>query len=96
MFIFLVPYHPPSIANFALKQTGIDNSERYSSQVIDTIHHSFYVDDCLKSVASVEEAIKLIKDLRDACTLGGFTLSKLVSNSFEVLRAFQKVTEPLL
>lgn len=75
----------PSIANFALKQTGTDNSDQCSSQVIDTIEHRFYIHDCLKSVASVNEAIKLTKDLREACTLGGFTLNKWVSNSCEVL-----------
>ncbi|KAL0151450.1 hypothetical protein M9458_053236 [Cirrhinus mrigala] len=87
----------PSIANFALKQTGTDNSERYSSQVIDTIKHSFYVDDCLRSVASVKEAIMLTKDLREACTLGGFTLNKWVSNSGEVLETIpQNYRAPLL
>ncbi|KAJ8349111.1 hypothetical protein SKAU_G00277000 [Synaphobranchus kaupii] len=38
----------PSIANFALKQTGCDNPDQYSMEVLHTIKHGFYVDDCLK------------------------------------------------
>ena len=37
------------------------------------------------STATVEEAIKLISDLREACAQGGFSLTKWVSNSREVL-----------
>ncbi|KAL0176346.1 hypothetical protein M9458_028676, partial [Cirrhinus mrigala] len=75
----------PSIANFALKRTAADNSEQFSVKIPEIIKHSFYVDDCLQSVATVKEAIQLTQDLREACTLGGFTLSKWVSNSCEVL-----------
>ena len=75
----------PSIANFALKQTAIDNSDKYSLEVLDIIKHNFYIDDCLHSVASVEKAIQLTRDLREVCNQGGFTLNKWVSNSTEVL-----------
>ena len=75
----------PSIANFALKQTALDNSDRLSPETVNTILNSFYVDDLLKSVSSVEKAIQLTMDLREACALGGFTLTKWVSNSCEVL-----------
>ena len=75
----------PSIANFALQQTGKDNSGKFSVDVLDTIKQSFYVDDCLKSVPSIKQAVKLTKGLREACAQGGFTLAKWVSNSLEVL-----------
>ncbi|KAK0140258.1 hypothetical protein N1851_022806 [Merluccius polli] len=75
----------PSIANFALKQTGRDHSDQYSNEVFNTIKNSFYVDDCLKSVVSTSQAIKLTKDLMEACAQGGFTLTKWVSNSQEVV-----------
>ncbi|KAK0151922.1 hypothetical protein N1851_006692 [Merluccius polli] len=75
----------PSIANFALKQTAMDNSDKYSSEVLDIIKHSFYVDDGLHSAASAKKAIQLARDLREACAQGGFTLNKWVSNSLEVL-----------
>lgn len=47
--------------------------------------HSFYVDDCLASVASELEAISLYKDLGNICAKGGFHLTKWVSNSRRVL-----------
>ena len=75
----------PSIANYALRQVAEDNSFKYDEEVIETINSNFYVDDCLKSVATVEQAIKLIRDLRDACTKGGFSLTKWVGNNREVL-----------
>ena len=75
----------PSIANFALRQTAEDNCQRYDREVTQTIRNNFYVDDCLTSTATVEEAIKLISDLREACAQGGFSFTKWVSNSREVL-----------
>ena len=39
----------------------------------------------LKSVASVPEAITLVKNVRGMCRGGGFRLTKFVSNSKEVL-----------
>ena len=39
----------------------------------------------LKSVASVSEAITLVKNVRGMCRAGGFSLTRFVSNSKEVL-----------
>ncbi|XP_061578953.1 uncharacterized protein LOC133445646 [Cololabis saira] len=75
----------PSIANFALKQTAEDNTYKYDKEVTETVQRNFYVDDCLKSVATVNQAVKLIRDLKDVCYQGGFSLTKSVSNSREVL-----------
>ena len=74
----------PSIANFALRQTA-DDKQRHYSEVMKTIKTNFYVDDCLRSVATADQAIKLVKDLTEACSQGGFTLTKWVSNNCEVL-----------
>lgn len=43
-------------------------------EVVSTIKHNFYVDNCLKSMASEEEAIQVIKDLIALCDRGGFSL----------------------
>ncbi|XP_052378933.1 uncharacterized protein LOC127931174 [Oncorhynchus keta] len=75
----------PSCANFALRKTAEDNCERYDEEVIQTVKSNFYVDDCLKSVATEEQAIALTKNLRDVCSQGGFKLTKWVSNSRTVL-----------
>lgn len=75
----------PSCASYALRKTAEDNKQYYRPEVIDTILSHFYVDDCLKSVATEEEAILLIQDLTDVCERGGFHLYRWVSNSQLVL-----------
>lgn len=75
----------PSITNFVLRQTADDNSYKYGKEVTKTINRSFYVDDCLMSAVTVEQDIKLSRDLRDACAQGGFSLTKWVSSNREVL-----------
>ena len=40
----------------------------------------------LRSVPSVEEAVKLITSVKHMCSKGGFRLHKFVSNSKEVIR----------
>ncbi|XP_068237008.1 uncharacterized protein [Palaemon carinicauda] len=75
----------PSIANTALKATSNKADEKYDSTVGNTIRHTFYVDDCLKSCADVPTAVKLVKNLVSASGEGGFRLTKFVSNSSDVL-----------
>lgn len=41
----------------------------------------FYIDDCLKSAASEEEALTLTQDCTSLCSKGGFRLNKWISNS---------------
>lgn len=64
----------PSIANFALRQTADDNRKHYSDEVMKTIKTNFYVDDCLRSVATADQAMQLVKDLTEACSKEGFTV----------------------
>ena len=45
----------------------------------------FYVDDCLKSVKSRDEAIDLVNELRKLLRRGGFNLTKWICNSRAVL-----------
>ena len=56
----------------------------------DFLHDDFYVDDGLKSVALVDEAVKLIASVKQMCSRGGFRLLKFVSNSKEVIRRIPK------
>ena len=53
--------------------------------VIDTILRSFYVDDCLKSVATKQEAVKVIHGTKDLLKQGGFNLTKFVVNDSDLL-----------
>ena len=75
----------PSCANYALKRTAKDNEGVMNPEVLETIKKNFYVDDLLKSVASEEQAIRLIRDLKTTCATGGFKLTKWVSSSQAVL-----------
>lgn len=48
----------------------------------------FYVDNGLKSVPSVEQAINLIENTKTLSKKGGFNLHKFISNQRDVLEAF--------
>ncbi|XP_060567693.1 uncharacterized protein LOC132726393 [Ruditapes philippinarum] len=77
----------PSCAEYAIKRTAVDNAEIFEPEVVTTVQRNFYVDDCLKSVESEQKAIKLATDLQSIMKLGGFRLTKWLSNSREVLNA---------
>lgn len=47
--------------------------------------HCFYVDDCLVSTASEDEAVALYHDLVSICAKGGFKLRKWMSNRRAVM-----------
>ena len=55
--------------------------------MLSTVYRNFYVDDCLKSVPSEREAVKLASDLQSLLKMGGFKLTKLLSNSRTFLNA---------
>lgn len=74
-----------SCANYTLTKAAEDNEDNYSAETISTVKTNFYVDDCLRSMTSDEEAISLCKELQDVCTQGGFRFSKWISNSRAVL-----------
>ena len=78
----------PSCANFALKKTASDNAQLFIDQTIETVQRNFCVDDCLKSVGQKDRAVKLARELIDLLALGGFKLTKWLSNS-------NKIVEPL-
>jgi len=76
----------PSCANFALRRTAEDNSNHFDDEVVACIYRNFYVDDCLKSVDSVERAEMFLKQLSELLSCGGFRLRKWISNCREVLK----------
>ena len=43
----------PAVAKFALRKTALDNASSFSPKGVETVQRSFYVDDCLPSVATV-------------------------------------------
>ena len=77
----------PSVTNFALCKTTVDNGASNDKAVADTVEKNFYADDCMKSVPTPKEGIDQAKDLRDMITNGGFKLTKWISNDLEVLES---------
>ena len=76
----------PGCANFGLKKIAEDNESKYGTEVANFIKRDFYVDDGLKSMATVPEAVSLIHNAKDMLAEGGLRLHKFVSNSKEVLK----------
>lgn len=73
-----------------LKTTG----NLFDSSVTSTVLHNFYVDDCLKSVSSEDEAVLLCRNLKAIYLKGGFRLTKWISNSRGVLAAIPEKEMP--
>ena len=75
----------PSCCTYALRHVAKDNTGSYSPAAVETIAQNFYVDDYLKSVPTVSEAINLVSELKMLVAEGGFNLTKWTSNSPEVV-----------
>ena len=80
----------PSCAAFALRSTAQANKTDYDDNVINTVLRNFYVDDLLKSTASINDAVLLSTKLRELLHRGGFRLTKWISNSREVIAQIPK------
>lgn len=75
----------PSCTNYALRRSAEDNKNTFDVAVVDIVLNNFYVDDCLRSVATEQEAVKLLQGLKAICQTGGFRLTKLTTNNQNVL-----------
>ena len=69
----------PTCANYALQRTARDNVSQYP-EAAKAVLENFYMDDYLDSVESTERALKRSKELMHLLHLGGFKLTKFVSN----------------
>ena len=76
---------PLGCANLALQTAADDGANDLEAAKF--IKENFYVDDGLKSVPTVPEAIELIKNGTEMCRRGGFRLHKFTSNSKEVVES---------
>jgi hypothetical protein len=75
----------PGCANYGLKAIADDNKEEFGEEVVNFVKRDFYVDDGLKSLKSVQEAVSVIQKTKDMLSRGGLKLHKFVSNSKDVL-----------
>ena len=71
-----------SAATYALRCSA---DGEVDPRVQDTIHHAFYVDDCLKSVGTRDDAEAILHGTRETLAGRGFHLTKFVTNDQEVL-----------
>ena len=55
-----------------LKRTSVDGEDHFGKAAAETLQDNSYVDDLLKSLDIEREAIKLIKNVKAVCALGGF------------------------
>ena len=69
----------PTSANYALQRTARDNVNQYP-EATKAVLENFYMDDYLNSVESPERALKRSKELVHLLHIGGFRLTKFVSN----------------
>ena len=69
----------PTCANYALQRTARDSVIQYP-EATKAVLENFYMDDYLDSVESPERALKRSKELVQLLHLGGFKLTKFVSN----------------
>ncbi len=74
----------PCCATYALQRHVYDHSHT-GDQVRDSIERSFYVDNCLQSLASLDEAKLLVDSLRDLLATGGFELRQWASNIPDII-----------
>ncbi|XP_022102055.1 uncharacterized protein LOC110985381 [Acanthaster planci] len=77
----------PSCCSFALRHTAEDNRHEFQPDTVNCVMRNFYVDDCLVSLATEVEAIRVSRELRELLSRGGFQLTKWLSNSPQVLES---------
>ena len=77
----------PTCANFALQKTAIYNIRRFPDAA-QAVLGKFYMDDYLDSLETPHEALSRAKNLVELLKLGGFKLTKFISNT---LRLFDEI-----
>ena len=76
-----------SCTSYVLRRTAEEHRCEFDLfLIIEHFQRNFYVDDCLTSVSTEEEAIHQCNDLCHVLLLGGFRFKKLISNRTNVLR----------
>ena len=74
----------PSCASYCLRRVVVDFSYEHLPITSEIVTHNFYVDNCLMSFQSAEQAIEEMQDLAQLFQKGGFHLTIWSTNSSEV------------
>lgn len=77
----------PPCSNSALRRTTAETKKLCGSGASDTLNRNIQVDDLLELVKTVQEAVTLIGNVTGMCATGQVNLTKLTSNTKEVLMA---------
>lgn len=75
----------PYLAVKSLQQVAVDEGAQYP-EVSENIRNNFYVDDLMTGCQTIEEGLKLHKDMETVLTKGGFQLQKWISSCKELDR----------
>lgn len=70
MKVHLFGPSPHQAVLILLCKTAEDNEDKFDVMTFNTIKSNFYVDDCLKSIATEKQAVNLIKNLSELCGKG--------------------------
>ncbi|XP_013392383.1 uncharacterized protein LOC106160350 [Lingula anatina] len=77
----------PSVCSYALQKAAEDNEKEFGNEIAQSVKENFYVDDCLKSLHTEEEAIHFVTKVTQLLDKGGFKITKWISNSSKVLES---------
>ena len=72
----------PTCSNYALLRSADDNEMEFPIAAL-AVKRNFYMDDFFKSVKSTHEAMQMQQQLAEMLNLGGFHLTKWISNEKE-------------
>merc|ERR1711911_42209 len=88
MIVHLFGAKPSScVATFALQQCARDNAPWFSPEAIIAILEEMYVDDFIKSIEEEDDGLRLIEELTQICSRGGFQIGKWLSNSKKIMES---------
>ena len=76
----------PSCALNCLRETARKCGKHYVPEITELVYKNFYVDDCLVSVNNPDHAIKVVENLRELFSKGGFKLRKSLLSSDVVMQ----------
>ena len=76
----------PSCASYCLRETAREFGKHYDPEITELVYKNFYVDYCLVSVDSPDHAIKVVENLRELLSKGGFELIKWLSSCDVVMQ----------
>jgi hypothetical protein len=75
----------PYLAVKALNQVAYDHKDTYLTAA-SRVHREFYMDDLMTGCETIEEGLKLYREMKDLLNEGGFVLQKWASNKKELSR----------